>query len=119
MLTFSDYNYKVELVIHNVQFLPSFKTLSTQYRKDSPNYDGLGLSIHLATKTGHGSEDNLWHYIDLTWIELDVWGGVDRALERLRATDLLFKQLLDLQSSATDVSSNDVVVALRNILSDG
>ena len=55
------------------------------------------LLLLLSAKTGHGSVDSLWHYIDLAWEELGVWGSIDKAIARLHAADQLFADLLGLQ----------------------
>ena len=76
-------------------------------------------------KTGHRSVESLWHYIDLAWDEMDVWGKVDGALERLRSTDRFYEELLDLRRdvatsrSATPAQIIDHVTArLSEILGD-
>ena len=51
----------------------------------------------VSAKTGHGSVQSLWHYIDLAWEELGVWGSTDKAIARLHAADQLFADLLALQ----------------------
>jgi hypothetical protein len=51
----------------------------------------------IAAKTGHGSPESLWHYIDLAWEEMDVWANVDRHLGRIYAADGLHQELLDLR----------------------
>lgn len=51
----------------------------------------------ISVKTGHGSVQSLWHYIDLAWEELGVWGSIDKAIARLHAVDQLFAELLALQ----------------------
>ena len=61
--------------------------------------DYRSILKRIATKTGHGSEESLWHYIDLAWQEMDVWANVDRNLERLHAADRFYEDLLDLRHS--------------------
>ena len=51
----------------------------------------------VADKTGHGSVQSLWHYIDLAWEELGVWASTDKALARLHAFDQLFVDGLQLK----------------------
>lgn len=74
--------------------------------------DYRSILKRVAVKTGHGSVESLWHYIDLAWDEMDVWGKVDGALERLRATDRFYEELLDLRR---DVATNSVVTPAKII----
>ncbi|SOF00370.1 Phage integrase family protein [Burkholderia sp. OK233] len=48
-------------------------------------------------KTGHGSPQSIWHYVDFAWDEMNLWGNVDKAVARLNAADRLFEDLLALQ----------------------
>lgn len=61
------------------------------------NKDYESILKRVATKTGHGSVESLWHYIDLAWKEINIWGGVDNAIARLHAADRLFEELLALK----------------------
>ena len=38
----------------------------------------------------------LRHYIDLAWKELDIWGSVDKAINRLHAADRFSDELREL-----------------------
>jgi hypothetical protein len=87
--------------------------------------DDRSILKRVAVKTGHRSVESLWHYIDLAWDEMDVWGKVDGALERLRSTDRFYEELLDLRRdvatsrSATPAQIIDHVTArLSEILGD-
>jgi len=80
----------------------------------------------IATKTGHGSVQSLWYYIDLAWRELDVWGSIDKAIGRLHAADHLFTELLALQLETKTLSTrqsnrkinlNQIIDRLGEILS--
>ncbi len=82
-----------EVIAHLKAFISNHEK-SRQMMTDS---DYRSILKRVATKTGHGSVDSLWHYIDLAWNELDIWGNVDRALKRLHATDDLYSELLDLR----------------------
>ena len=59
--------------------------------------DYQSILKRVATKTGHGSIESLWNYIDLAWDEIDVWGSIDKAIARLNSADQLFSDLLALQ----------------------
>jgi hypothetical protein len=71
--------------------------------------DYVSILERVAAKTGHGSPRSLWHYVDLAWKQMDVWGNVDRALARLRAGEKLFDELLalkfELERSQTTTAS--------------
>ena len=75
--------------------------------------DYRSILKRIATKTGHGSEDSLWHYIDLAWQEMDVWANVDRNLERLHAADRFHEELLDLRHS---LAANPMFVSAKQAL---
>ncbi|TLS17103.1 MAG: hypothetical protein FDZ72_15960 [Betaproteobacteria bacterium] len=70
----------------------------------------------VSAKTGHGSVQSLWHYIDLAWEEIDVWGKVDKSIERLHAADRLHDDILafkrDLEALDT---SPDTRAALKDV----
>lgn len=68
------------------------------------NIDYESILKRVAEKTGHGDVQSLWHYIDLAWEEIDVWGGVERALDRLHAADRLFDELLSLKHTSETTS---------------
>lgn len=102
----------LEVIVHFKEFM----TGSGKSRQIMTDSDYRSILKRIAAKTGHGSEESLWHYIDLAWDELDVWGGVDRAIERLRAADQLFEDLLDLNRLAKTVSSMDLECELQKIL---
>ncbi len=74
--------------------------------------DYRSILKRVAVKTGHGSVESLWHYIDLAWDEMDVWGNVDMALERLRATDRFYEELLDLRR---DVATSRILTPIQII----
>jgi hypothetical protein len=61
--------------------------------------DYRSILKRIAAKTGHGSPESLWHYIDLAWREMDVWAQVDQQLERVHAADRFYQELLDLRHS--------------------
>jgi integrase len=103
-----------EVIVHFKEFLEC----SGKTRQIMTDADYRSILRRIASKTGHGSEESLWHYIDLAWAELDVWGGVERALERLQAADQLFEQLLDLKTFAVNQSRNDIAAELGKIIDD-
>jgi hypothetical protein len=84
-----------EVIVHLREFMGS----AGKTRQLMTDADYRSILKRIATKTGHGSEDSLWHYIDLAWAEMDVWAHVDRGLERLHAADRFYEELLDLQHS--------------------
>jgi hypothetical protein len=82
-----------EVMVHLKEFMGSAGK-SRQLMTDS---DYRSILKRIAAKTGHGSPESLWHYIDLAWEEMDVWANVDRHLERVYATDSIHQELLDLR----------------------
>lgn len=77
--------------------LKEFIEKSGKSRQMMTDIDYESILKRVATKTGHGSVQSLWYYIDLAWEELGVWGSIDRAIARLHASDQLFADLLSLQ----------------------
>lgn len=90
-----------EVVVH----LKEFMSNAGKSRQMMTNADYESILKRVATKTGHGSVQSLWHYIDLAWREIDVWGGVGRAVERLHAADRLHDDLLALKREVDALSS--------------
>lgn len=84
-----------EVMVHLKEFMGSAGK-SRQLMTDS---DYRSILKRIAAKTGHGSPESLWHYIDLAWEEMDVWANVDRHLERAYAADSLHRELLDLRGT--------------------
>jgi len=84
-----------EVIVH----LKEFMGAAGKTRQLMTDSDYRSILKRIATKTGHGSPESLWHYIDLAWEEMDVWGTVDRHLERVHAADRLHEELLDLRHS--------------------
>jgi site-specific recombinase XerD len=82
-----------EVTAHLKEFIKN----SGKSRQMMTSVDYESILKRVATKTGHGSVDSLWHYIDLAWEELGVWGSIDKAIARLHASDQLFADLLSLQ----------------------
>jgi hypothetical protein len=82
-----------EVMVHLKEFMGSAGK-SRQLMTDS---DYRSILKRITAKTGHGSPESLWHYIDLAWEEMDVWANVDRHLERLHTADGLHQELLDLR----------------------
>lgn len=77
--------------------LKEFIDKSGKSRQMMTDIDYESILKRVAVKTGHGSVQSLWHYIDLAWEELGVWGSIDKAIARLHAADQLFADLLALQ----------------------
>lgn len=82
-----------EVVVHLKEFMAKAGKSRQMMTKD----DYESILKRVATKTGHGSTQSLWHYIDLAWTEIDVWGGIDKAIARMHAADRLFDELLALK----------------------
>lgn len=82
-----------EVIVH----LKEFMSETSKRRQMMTDTDYESILKRVATKTGHGSVQSLWHYIDLAWEEINVWGGVDRAISRLHAADQFFDDLLTLK----------------------
>lgn len=86
-----------EVVVH----LREFMVTSGKDRHSMTAFDYRCILRRVIAKTGHRSIDSLWHYIDLAWAELNVWGTIDKALERLNAADRLFEDLLALETDSS------------------
>ena len=84
-----------EVTAHLKEFIEN----SGKSRQMMTDTDYQSILKRISAKTGHGSVQSLWHYIDLAWEELGVWGSVDKAIARLHASDRLFADLLALQHS--------------------
>ena len=82
-----------EVTVHLKEFIDN----SGKSRQMMTDIDYESILKRIAAKTGHGSIQSLWHYIDLAWEELGVWGSIDKAIARLQAADQLFADLLALQ----------------------
>jgi integrase len=82
-----------EVTVHLREFIEK----SGKSRQMMTDIDYESILKRVADKTGHGSVQSLWHYIDLAWEELGVWAATDNALERLHAFDQLFADGLQLK----------------------
>lgn len=82
-----------EVIAHIKEFMSRVGT--SRHMMTETDYESILKRV--AVKTGHKNVKSLWHYIDLAWDEIDVWGGVDRAISRLHAGDKFFNDLLSLQ----------------------
>jgi hypothetical protein len=112
-----------EVIVHLKEFIAG----SGKGRQMMTESDNASVLKRVASKTGHGSIASLWNYIDLAWEEIDVWGGVDKAISRLHAADRLHDELLELIRElevkkaplATKKVIQEVSVKLRTILDSG
>lgn len=82
-----------EVTVHLKEFIEN----AGKSRQMMTDIDYESILKRVSAKTGHGSVQSLWHYIDLAWEELGVWGSIDKAIARLHAADQLFADLLALQ----------------------
>lgn len=82
-----------EVTVHLKEFIEN----SGKSRQMMTDIDYESILKRVSAKTGHGSVQSLWHYIDLAWEELGVWGSIDKNIARLHAADQLFVDLLALQ----------------------
>lgn len=82
-----------EVTVHLKEFIDK----SGKSRQMMTDIDYESILKRIANKTGHGSVQSLWHYIDLAWEELGVWASTDKALARLHAFDQLFTDGLQLK----------------------
>ena len=82
-----------EVVAHLREFMGS----QEKTRQLMTDADYRSILKRVSAKTGHGSPESLWHYIDLAWEEMDVWAQVDRTLEGRYASESLHQEVLDLQ----------------------
>lgn len=111
-----------EVIVHFKEFMKG----TGKSRQLMTDMDYRSILKRVATKTGHGSVESLWHYIDWAWDELNVWGNIDRGLERLHAVDSLYEELLELQH---DINNNeaappeqildDIISKLQDIIMGG
>lgn len=82
-----------EVTVHLKEFIEK----SGKSRQMMTDIDYESILKRIADKTGHGSVQSLWHYIDLAWEELGVWASTDKVLARLHAFDQLFTDGLQLK----------------------
>lgn len=109
-----------EVVVH----LKEFMVNARKSRQMMTTADYESILKRVSAKTGHGSVQSLWHYIDLAWEEIDVWGKVDKSIERLHAADrlhddiLAFKRDLEALDTSPDTRAalNDVAERLGAII---
>lgn len=111
-----------EVIIHLKEFMGS----TGKTRQLMTDGDYRLILKRVASKTGHGSEESLWHYIDIAWGELNVWGNVEIAITRLHAVDRLFNELLELKKDLNAERTTEsyeivdmVLSRLSNIIDDG
>lgn len=79
-----------------VSHLKEFMSSSGKTAQIMTDTDYESILKRVSVKTGHGSVQSLWHYIDLAWKELDVWCNVDKAINRLHAADRFSDELMEL-----------------------
>jgi len=80
-----------EVVTHLREFMNS----TGKTKAFMTNTDYISILKRVASKTGHACTDSLWHYIDLAWEEMNIWGDIDKAIIRLHSSDKLFEDMLD------------------------
>lgn len=82
-----------EVLVHLKEFMSETgKTKQLMTKTDEES-----ILKRVATKTGHGSLQSLWRYIDLAWAEIGVWGNIDKAIGRLHAGERLHDELRELK----------------------
>jgi site-specific recombinase XerD len=89
-----------EVIAH----LKEFIDMSGKSRQMMTDIDYESILKRVAVKTGQNPQ-SLWHYIDLAWEELGVWGAIDNATARLHAADQLYSDLLNLQHETEIMNS--------------
>lgn len=82
-----------EVTVHLKEFIDK----SGKSRQMMTDIDYESILKRVADKTGHGSVQSLWYYIDLAWEELGVWASTDKAIARIHAFDQLFADGLQLK----------------------
>lgn len=82
-----------------IVYFKEFMTNTAKTRAMITDADYRSILKRIATKTGHGSEESLWHYIDLAWEEIGVWGNAEKGIQQLHATDRLREELIELRRS--------------------
>ncbi|CAJ0691912.1 Tyrosine recombinase XerC [Ralstonia wenshanensis] len=103
-----------EVIVHLKEFLSNSD--KTRQMVTDTEYE---MILHrVARKTGHGSARSLWHYIDLAWKEIDVWGNVDIAIERFHAADRLFDDLLALDHEIKTMDTSPETRAVVKTIAD-
>jgi len=83
----------MEVLVH----LKQFTAATGRGRISATNDDYRTILRKVADKTGHADPDSLWVYIDLAWEEAGVWTLVNDELERIRAIEGCYGDLLDLK----------------------
>jgi site-specific recombinase XerD len=107
-----------EVTVHLKEFIDK----AGKSRQMMTDIDYESILKRVSTKTGHGSVQSLWHYIDLAWEELGVWASTDKALARLHAFDQLFtdglllKQQLELSGKRLPKELQPFLDRLEEIL---
>jgi hypothetical protein len=105
-----------EVVVHLKEFMA--KAGKSRQMMTTDDYESILKRV--AAKTGHGSTQSLWHYIDLAWTEIDVWGGIDKAIARMHAADRLCDELLalkfDVESAAGSTAERSTLLAFASRL---
>ena len=103
-----------EVIVH----LKEFMQLSGKSRQLMTDTDYESILKRVAVKTGHSSPKSLWNYIDLAWEEIDVWGGVDKAIERLHAADRLHDELLELKRELETLKKSTATAKLIGTITE-
>ena len=84
-----------EVIIYFKEFMGS----TNKTRVMITDADYRSILKRIATKTGHGSEESLWSYIDLAWDEMGVWGNAEKGIQQFHATDRLREEMVELKHS--------------------
>jgi len=106
-----------EVIVHIKEFMDKSK----KSRGLMTDKDYQSILKRVAVKTGHGSIESLWHYIDLAWEETDVWGSIDKAIERFHGGDRFFEEILDLDfetGKMADLCKSDIIKYFKKRLDE-
>jgi site-specific recombinase XerD len=111
-----------------IAYLTEFMDNTNKSKILMTDEDYRGILRKVTDKTGHGSPESLWQYIDLAWEEMNVWSSAEKKLEQSRAVEQIHSEILDLKSNIrTQTLSNkqllsivdDKLTELLHTLSEG
>lgn len=106
----------IEVIVH----LKEFMDKSGKNRHLLTDSDYQSILTRVSKKTGHGDPKSLWHYIDIAWDEMNVWGNIDNKLQEIyavdRFSDELRNLLFELEAKPETAGTKEIVSDLASRL---